>query len=635
MDINALRANYRPIDLGQGEAQQPQKKKKNFWLDQLSTVGGIAGGIGGSFIAPVAGTVGGAAVGSGLGQAIENLITGDRTMDNVGKEAALGGIFGGGPLKLAGVGGRALLGAGAKTATKEGAQLLTGTALKNAAKKTAGSNPLIREGKQLYRATLGVDDILTPNKVKPLTIFKSDELVNEAVKSGLRGSPQLMQREAGVLFKDVGSQVSDVLKGITKTAPIKGKDGLFTLAKKQVAKDLPLRVDGVAASSEINRIGNEMAEFATKGQLTGLGLHEFKKRLSSRISPAFTKIANGQDLTMKELVDMSFWKESDNLISKLAPAAKDLTRKQSRLYGLANGLATQTRSLGPPNRLFEVGQRMLARPVGATQNAIGRGMMRAGGEGVESGTRQLGFGSKAIQNQSTLRGFGGVTNRGIAGRELAQGGLRGLGGQTPPAQDQPTSLEDALLQTDQAGAGSGQAPQEQSPYTRENLMADIQRDPKNAKDYISYYGSLQEIFASPTQPKLSSAASGVIADTETGLQSLQGLSQNIGQSGANSPVIGQLRGLNPFDTEAQSLQANIATAKQIVGKALEGGVLRKEDEYKYAKILPKLGDTDAVAQYKIQQLVDLISSRLSTYKRNIGGDTTLQDAVMSAQGGYQ
>jgi hypothetical protein len=63
--------------------------------------------------------------------------------------------------------------------------------------------------------------------------------------------------------------------------------------------------------------------------------------------------------------------------------------------------------------------------------------------------------------------------------------------------------------------------------------------------------------------------------------------------------------------------------------------LRKEDEYKYAKILPKLGDTDATAQYKIQQLIGLISNRLNEYKSNIGAGTTLEDAVMQqAQGAY-
>lgn len=115
---------------------------------------------------------------------------------------------------------------------------------------------------------------------------------------------------------------------------------------------------------------------------------------------------------------------------------------------------------------------------------------------------------------------------------------------------------------------------------------------------------------------------------------------NLTSNNANNPGIGQLRGLNPYDTKAQTLQSQIGIAKQIVGKALEGGVLRKEDEIKYAKILPKMGDTDAVAQYKIDELYNLISDRLELYKNSISGDggsdlSSLIQQYQPTQGVYQ
>ena len=39
--------------------------------------------------------------------------------------------------------------------------------------------------------------------------------------------------------------------------------------------------------------------------------------------------------------------------------------------------------------------------------------------------------------------------------------------------------------------------------------------------------------------------------------------------------------------------------KQVIGKSLEGGVLRREDEYKYVKILPTIQDPPDVAKAKI------------------------------------
>jgi hypothetical protein len=44
----------------------------------------------------------------------------------------------------------------------------------------------------------------------------------------------------------------------------------------------------------------------------------------------------------------------------------------------------------------------------------------------------------------------------------------------------------------------------------------------------------------------------------------------------------------------------VRTARQTIGKLKEGGVLRAEDEVKYAKMLPELTDTPEVARNKIQ-----------------------------------
>lgn len=67
--------------------------------------------------------------------------------------------------------------------------------------------------------------------------------------------------------------------------------------------------------------------------------------------------------------------------------------------------------------------------------------------------------------------------------------------------------------------------------------------------------------------------------------------------------------LTGLGSESKQQQAKIDLVKQIIGKALEGGVLRKEDEVKYAKILPTIGDPDAVAQSKIDSLIALLEQR--------------------------
>jgi len=78
----------------------------------------------------------------------------------------------------------------------------------------------------------------------------------------------------------------------------------------------------------------------------------------------------------------------------------------------------------------------------------------------------------------------------------------------------------------------------------------------------------------------------------------------------------QWKRINPYDWKAQGLQQLVTTTKQLVGKALEGGVLRAEDERKYEKILPKIGDTYESAVIKSEQLQNMINT---AYKAMLEG----------------
>lgn len=114
------------------------------------------------------------------------------------------------------------------------------------------------------------------------------------------------------------------------------------------------------------------------------------------------------------------------------------------------------------------------------------------------------------------------------------------------------------------------------------------------------------------RPVMSSDANR-IADLDTSLNDLNTLEQQIGQTGAGSyigahvpNVVTQVTG---WGTDAKQRQAVIDRVKQVIGKNLEGGVLRKEDEYKYEKILPTIGDPPAVAKTKIAGLRKAVTQR--------------------------
>lgn len=104
-----------------------------------------------------------------------------------------------------------------------------------------------------------------------------------------------------------------------------------------------------------------------------------------------------------------------------------------------------------------------------------------------------------------------------------------------------------------------------------------------------------------------------IAQTESAIASLDDLRTVIKD---NLEFVGPISGLARFNpwSDARKAQADIDRVRQTVGKALEGGVLRKEDEEKYKKILATLADTPETALYKIESLVSTLQRDLQAYK---------------------
>jgi hypothetical protein len=112
---------------------------------------------------------------------------------------------------------------------------------------------------------------------------------------------------------------------------------------------------------------------------------------------------------------------------------------------------------------------------------------------------------------------------------------------------------------------------------------------------------------------LDSTAITTIAQSQKALADLDELR---GIMEGNEEFIGPISGfarLNPY-SKARQIQADVDRVRQTVGKALEGGVLRKEDEEKYKKILATLSDTPETAIYKIDALKSSIARDIENYK---------------------
>jgi hypothetical protein len=94
------------------------------------------------------------------------------------------------------------------------------------------------------------------------------------------------------------------------------------------------------------------------------------------------------------------------------------------------------------------------------------------------------------------------------------------------------------------------------------------------------------------------------------VSALNGLEQKLSdKSKLLGPISGRLNALNPYDTESQDVQSSVESARQIVGKYMEGGVLRAEDVKKYERILPTMKDTPEVARTKVQNVKALVMKK--------------------------
>lgn len=123
---------------------------------------------------------------------------------------------------------------------------------------------------------------------------------------------------------------------------------------------------------------------------------------------------------------------------------------------------------------------------------------------------------------------------------------------------------------------------------------------------------------------LSDGALKNVSEIQSGLDQLAYVGQEMASLDPQTGPLGSVYSLIP-GSDTQKYRAQLDLARQLVGKALEGGVLRKEDEEKYKKILPTSSDTKATALYKLDLLSKTLSTDLKTYlslQASSGRDTS-------------
>lgn len=143
-------------------------------------------------------------------------------------------------------------------------------------------------------------------------------------------------------------------------------------------------------------------------------------------------------------------------------------------------------------------------------------------------------------------------------------------------------------------------------------------------------GELEAIPGGPGDPKNRPSMSGdgriLPANTVMALNEGQAVARMLpdvekaiqANSGIMGPVAGRARGANPYDTNAQTTDAQFRAASQSFGRFMEGGVLRKEDEEKYRKMFPQFSDKPEVAKNKLAIVRRLLASKYESDRTTMG-----------------
>lgn len=560
--------------------KKPDKKKKSFLLDQLSTAGGIIGGIGGSFIAPIAGTAGGATVGSGLGEALENIISGESAGKNVLKEAALGGVFAAPPIRL----GKAVLSAGRAGKTAAGVTEQAATAATREPLKTSFRGKLTDLGNKALESqygtirspiaratnpteTLGTladygltkktdveriaDQFTGSNGIVSKAVLKAvgksgrvnvdgmqqvfdDALqLNGVVESGSKSANavfraqmnKLMGGPAGSLKPDANpNDVLDVMKAFEKRiADLSGKGSNYRLTD-------PARIDQAKTLQAVHdELEDRLFQTAAKNKsLSSVLTPEFRSELIS-LKPG--------DAKWEQFVDKSVMGSKDigELRSTMAPFVKarkivEDGEQNSMTFGGRTGNSVTSGLAG----IFD--------PItGAAANLV-QGAAR---EPIARATGQTLRAAGATETPQVGSKLGrAVGTAGIAARV----GGAGLVGGAYNQMSQPGNLEDSLLQqsnippsfSSMQPSDFGATPQnDNNPLSPTNLQNSVQKiissggTLEDASKFVSLVEALQKVQSAgqPKQDKLSSTQQETASRAQNALNDIEILGAAI-QNGA-------------------------------------------------------------------------------------------------------
>lgn len=663
--------------------QTVSKPKKDFWTDQISTGGGIGGSLAGAaggaalgsivpgvgtVIGGLAGAILGGAAGSGGGEIAENYITGEGDkFKNVGKEAFFGGAFAAPPLKIA----RGALGAAKGLATgaaKEGfEQGFTKSAVGNVGRKAE------QTGQQLLTAQANIPR----GMARQLNVGEMFSNLNKYGLNRLEDIADIAPKITG----ESGLMSAGVRKAVSKTPGV-DTEGFRDIAqslienngtllqpfvRKNVTNDITQVLTKTAggARGSLNPLANPLDVFDAVKALEKKGASFGRGKAANMLTPdeqGARSIYNGMAAELKDRLFNAPGIENALPVIKESMAAQveNLARTTGKpgLVNLAKDIrsATDVAQLRKLQSPFVRGGQVAAET--ALSEATSGLSLAQGAKGIGRAGNLTQIAAPALEAfnapvGSGLINAGKVINRVTGGASQTSSRYRSplayqatLGSaKNSLFPSDPGSLEDALMQQggsygaeSDSGLGGydlgGMQQEQQDPYPRQNLMADIQRDPQNADKYLAYYQEVQKAFAPPEQPKLSATQQSTAVRAQNALNDLNVLGGAIedgtllktGVPGSGTAVGGNLLGT----TDVEAALFNIG---DVILRSRTGAQAPESEIRKFVSgFLPRAGESKQAQTSKLQRAYRELSGMINPPAAlGSGSANGLEDALMNYQ----
>jgi len=154
-------------------------------------------------------------------------------------------------------------------------------------------------------------------------------------------------------------------------------------------------------------------------------------------------------------------------------------------------------------------------------------------------------------------------------------------------------------------------------YLRMKAMADPNR---GLLQNLNIQQKQQDIAKAKKGEKIPAAQVVNIAEGVAELKTLPDIRETIAQNKEIfGPVTGRLGSLNPYNEKVKTVDAQMRLKAQAIGKFMEGGVLRKEDEDKYRRMLPDVSDTPEMAENKLTLVERMLQNKINEQQKGLKG----------------